>query len=254
MPTPSLSVGNPNLEKLLQYLLLGAGTYGATRLYSNVAAQDQLENEPGKDKSTLTIDLPENLNPYLKPPQKIGSEKTGGVWDWLPDVPKDLFNRAANFAVPPLAFGGGFMGAKYLYDNYKKNQIEAEIEKAKQEYMKTLASFKQAAEKMDTPLTDAFCEGIKIANFPNDPRELAAQNEANANVLVPGANKSPLSWLWDNSVTGNFFKAGTGISALVTSLLLLRADQQRKAKEQKRILPSSVEINYMPANQAPPKL
>lgn len=258
MPT-----NNPNLDALLQYLLLGAGTYGATRLYSNLAEQDRLENEAGKDKSTLTIDLPEKLNPIQPSMPKMGN------WgDWIGDRAanafKDFDKAVSSFVIPPVAFGGGFMGTKYLYDLYKKKQLENEIAKAKQDYMQTLANFKQSAEKIATPLTDAFCEGIKMAQqapvpnqidpgpASNDPLNLADQSAQLA--ANSGDDASWFTQLWRNPVSKRFFSYGTGTGALITAALLLRADQKRKEKEQKRILPSSVEINYVPTNQPPPNL
>jgi hypothetical protein len=267
---PTFKESNPQLASLLQYLLLGAGAFSGLRLGSDIHNAQAYGNEKAKDKSTLVIDLPENRNPYFNQ-QKQAIEKAALSFDIL----KRLL---ADYAMPVAVTGAGFAGTKALYDAYQKHKLKKEIDTAKADYMNSLVNFKQASEHVPTPNVDSFCDALAnelhkqagwklpaalaggvagtkaieaLRSNPSNPNSvpqsvlerLYKKIDEGLSEQRPGLNAAPGSGLAKDS-----FNIGFGGVGLMGLYMLIKANMKRREKEQKRILPSSVALDYQPTN------
>ena len=238
---------------------MGAGGFGAMRLVSEALRRSGQQPAPKektiplmfKDPSSLANNNdPQEANPALDssvpaPISKIGHTPVPELpmtsEPWLPQA------LAAGVGLP-----AGFLGAKSLYDMYKKHELDQQTELAKQKYMAQLDTAEQMKGKFAsaTPLVDEFCEGIsKQGEFPLVPEDTMIQNPYmrameqhnltdNGHAAIGHAVNGVTGGGWgDAKQTLGLLAAISGVGTLG---YLINNNQAKRQKEQKSQYPIGV--------------
>lgn len=248
MNKEALILDNSNiLDVFLSSALIGSGGFAATRLLKDTLRAMRHTAERGEDENSLTIDLPKEIAPQ-QPIHKTGEDDMWKVLAVLGGLP------------------AGFMGTKMLYDKYKKNQQDEELNLANERYLDALKNYKIGTDKTPTPAVDALCEKIaemvnKNANVFSDisdglaqlnpfsspsPDRLARQqltNQKNREVLLNTIRNLPIIRELFEFGKGGAILTALGASGL-TYAAMNRARKNRTEAERKSRFPSTVEINY----------
>jgi hypothetical protein len=158
----------PPAELFAISALGGAGGFGALRLVSEMLHKARPQ-KPFENKVNLMLPAP-HYAPIKKQDTDQHVESMGfsspktAHEDYLPPAPMGSTGYIRSFLPLFAGLPAGFLGAKYLYDNYKSNDMQKQVDKTKQKYLSELAAasqhVKQSEEK--TPHLDAFCEAVAL--------------------------------------------------------------------------------------------
>jgi hypothetical protein len=211
---------------------------GTASLYNSVRARSEDRNASKALKKT---------NEVRKNRAKSKTEKTA---DELEGKPPGIIGRALRFNRNPIRtlVGGeaGFSEARREYYEMEKQQINKALRQAQEEYLSTLQSIKQGEE---TPLVDAFCNGM--ANQLTMPELLKDAASAESVEIGDGSIKrlikktlgvatKPVQPVIDLGATGLLGTAGgTGYLAYVLKKKMREKDQDKFMTTE---LPTRVEL------------
>lgn len=131
------------------YAVAGGGAFALGALLNELRRQQASEGQRQRQElppNSLVIDLPK---PHAGMPKAASFQKrASGMIEGLVD-----HTLSAGVGLPV-----GFMGAKFLYDKYKKNQTDQEISAANLKYLQTLQALQQKSAETNTPNVDNFCK------------------------------------------------------------------------------------------------
>jgi hypothetical protein len=153
-------------ESYLASKLFGRSLFSAIQLSKEKQRMEELQHQEADDILRVPI-----------PVQKMGEEKQATETQ---GEPPGIIGRALRFNRNPIrTFVGaesGFSEAKRQYFENEKTQIQKALRQAQEEYLSTLQQIKRGEE---TPLVDAFCNGIATqVAIPELAKEAASAEDA----------------------------------------------------------------------------
>lgn len=241
---------------------VGGGAFAIGALIQEINRQREAEAQRKRQQlpaNALVIDMP-------RPAQKTAED---GSASFLKSANELIANTLALLAGAP----AGFIGAKTIYDTYKKKQTDHEINDANLKYMQTLQALQQKTAELNTPLVDQLCKaaaeelvksaaslgsvapwlakaapwavggagGLKIVN------DLGGFDWAK-NRPDPSPSPGALGSLWGSA------KNAWGTLAILTALggagAMVHANNKKNERENKNV-PSAVALNYEDIPPAP---
>ena len=169
---------------------VGAGGFALGALYQEIARQRDAEAQRKRQQlpdNALVIDLP---RPPVKQAEALPAEfleKAASLMSMVNNILPEIGGATA-----------GYMGAKTVYDAYKKKQSDQEIGAANLKYMQALQALQQKTAELNTPHVDQLCEAA-AEQF---------QKSGGLEKVIPWAKKT-LPWL----VPGAVGVGATGLAA-----------------------------------------
>lgn len=219
------------------YAGLGGGAFALGALLNEVRRQRESEAQRNRQElpqNALVIDIP-------RTPGQVAPKTAATKVAFL----ENLVDHSLSAAVGAPA---GFLGAKVLYDKYKKNQTDKEIADANRKYLATLQAMRQKSAELNTPLVDQFCKSA--AETMN--KEASGLTKA-LPWLIGGGTAAGLGYdaMRDNpgGVAGGsgdllkkLFYSTAILSGLGLAGAMVHANSKREAKGP--ATPSAVALNY----------
>lgn len=228
---------------------LGGGTFAIGALIQEIARQRSAEDQRKKQQlpnNALVIDLP-----------RLSQKKAEDSSAFLKQADGLLANTLAVLAGAP----AGYLGAKSLYDGYKKKQSDKEISDANLKYMQTLQMLQQKTAALNTPLVDQLCKAAA------EQLEKQSFNFSSLGKAVPlvaggafgGMAANDLGWLDSlkknpapptSGVLGDVWNGGKDawttlavLTALGGAGAMIHANN-KKVNREGAAIPSAVALNY----------
>lgn len=218
-------------QVLISSLLLGGGAFGGAKLLQE--GVNKVSPKPKQEDNALNIDVPV---------QKVGN-------DLEEDPRQQLYKWIAGLGGVPL----GFLGTKHVYDSMKKNQIDQDTERQKQQYLQSLSSFKTASA---TPTLDGFIDSyishlekeasatplnqVDLSSYPSHQYNSAVTDVLNqglprrlASTMTLGATDHGLNAMGMTAI----------MAALLTGGAMLHADKSKEDATKSRAYPTGVKLN-----------
>lgn len=150
------------LEIALSATLAGVGGFGGLRILQN--ALNGVKPKPSEQELALNqLDIPREKDPEEET-QKVAMD--------------DVTAKAITGILAGAGgLGAGYYGSKKIYEKFKHEQKDQELQSAYQEYVQALQAAKEKVASVNTPSVDSFCTGLadslnKQANWFSPPQLL----------------------------------------------------------------------------------